>query len=476
VSPLYLAVSEVAGPSIVVTNTTPTSFSISVPSTLTPGTTQQATVLANFPQVSSVPAGAFVTAWTSSNTNVLTVSSNGLITAVSTGSATVSATVNGSTGTSSAIIVPATAPEIVQQPEAAESLLAGATLTAGVSVVGTPPFAYAWYYNNGTTPISTSATLTVPNLTAANAGSYTVVISNSVGHVASAADVLTVVTPTPYQATLIGLNPLGYWPLNETSGTVAYDLAGGDNGAYIGGCSLDQSGPTNASFGATGFAVSFDGTSGYVDIPEGPFNITGAITTMIWINDSYPYSFDGIFGHGDASWRMSVNPSVDVGANDGTSAAFDATDVSPINDGNWHFVVYTYTGVPGVENNGTLYLDGAEVAHNTVETTPTGDNLDVWIGGSPDYPTARLTEATLADAAVFDYAFSASQVQAVYTAQPAPVTLTIAPSGANVVVTWPSGTLLQSTNLLGPWTPVTSAVSPYTTPATNTLQFFRVQQ
>jgi len=166
---------------------------------------------------------------------------------------------------------------------------------------------------------------------------------------------------------------------------------------------------------------------------------------------------------------------VDPGANDGTSAANDATSVVPISDGNWHFVVYTYTGVPGAANNGTLYVDGTAVAFNTVLTAPVGDNLDVWIGGSPDYPTARLTVATLANAAVYTYPLSANQVQAIYNAQTLPVTLTIVPSGKNVTLTWPNGTLLESTNVAGPWTPNAAASSPYTVPATNALQFFRVQ-
>ena len=56
-----------------------------------------------------------------------------------------------------------------------------------------------------------------------------------------------------------------------------------------------------------------------------------------------------------------------------------------------------------------------------------------------------------------------------------PVTLTIVPSGKNVTLTWPNGTLLESTNVAGPWTPNAAAASPYTVPATNALQFFKVQ-
>ena len=52
--------------------------------------------------------------------------------------------------------------------------------------------------------------------------------------------------------------------------------------------------------------------------------------------------------------------------------------------------------------------------------------------------------------------------------------MTIAPAGTNVVLTWPSGTLLEAPTLLGPWTAIPAAASPYTTPATNAAQFFKV--
>ena len=106
VSPLYVAASEAAGPSVVVTNTTVQSLTVTVPTNSILGAeTEQATVTANFAQVSSVPVTGAVTNWTSSDTNILTVSSGGLITGVSGGSATVSATAGGVTATSESITV-----------------------------------------------------------------------------------------------------------------------------------------------------------------------------------------------------------------------------------------------------------------------------------------------------------------------------------------------------------------------------------
>jgi uncharacterized protein YjdB len=472
VSPLYIALSALAGPSVVVTNLTPLSVSVIVTNTMNGEATQQAVVMATFATATNVTVTAAVTNWTSSDTNVLIVNATGLITAVGGGSATISAEVAGITGTSVVITVPLTAPTITQEPAATANILAGGTLHATVVNNGLEPYSYSWFFNVSAQPISgaTAATLTIPNVQAANAGSYTVVVSNPYGSVTSTPTVLTVITPTPYQESLLALNPLGYWPLDETSGTIAYDVAGGYNGTYVGNVSLGQTGPTNAGFGPISLGAGFDGATAYVDIPEGPFNITNAVTLMAWVNvQAYP-TFAGLFGHGDTSYRTSVNGSGEPGANNGTLPA-DATSPNNILDGNWHFVLYTYTGNTNNSKNGSLYVDGALVANNSVGANPAGNALDVWIGGAPDYGTARLLNANIAHAAIFAQAFTAADVQALYSGQPI---IGVTRSGSSLVLTWSSGTLLQAPSLLGPWTTNTAAVSPYTVLTTNGAEFYKV--
>jgi len=105
VSPLYLAASAVAGPAVVITNSTPQSLSVSVVTSMITSQIQQASAVSTFLQVSSVPVTAAVTNWTSSNPGVLTVNGSGVITAVGAGSATISATAGGVTGTSASIAV-----------------------------------------------------------------------------------------------------------------------------------------------------------------------------------------------------------------------------------------------------------------------------------------------------------------------------------------------------------------------------------
>jgi hypothetical protein len=55
-----------------------------------------------------------------------------------------------------------------------------------------------------------------------------------------------------------------------------------------------------------------------------------------------------------------------------------------------------------------------------------------------------------------------------------PVSVGIAPAGGNLVLTWSQGTLLQATNLLGPWT-TNTATSPFTVPATNSAEFYKIR-
>jgi Concanavalin A-like lectin/glucanases superfamily/Glycosyl hydrolases family 2, sugar binding domain/Glycosyl hydrolases family 2/Glycosyl hydrolases family 2, TIM barrel domain/Immunoglobulin domain len=475
VSPLYLAVSTVAGPDVVATNLIPLSLTVTITnSSMGAGFTQQALAVGNFSAASGIPVTSFVTNWSSSNPGVLTVGSSGLITAVNPGSATIGAILNGVTGISSSITVTSSPPVIAQQPMASETLLAGATLNASVSNIGDPPFVYRWYFNDGTSPISTATTpaLMISNLQPANAGGYTCLVSNQYGMALSSALILTVVSPNQYQQSLLSLNPIAYWPLNETSGTIAHDLVGNYNGTYVGGCALAQSGPANSIFGSPSRSVLFDGTSGYVDIPEGPFNITGPITMVAWVKVLSVPSFAGLFGHGDASWRMSINSSGEPGASDG--GALDATSSTCILDGNWHMIAYTYTGIPGA-NNGLLYVDGVLAANQNVTTSPPGDELDVWIGGSPDYGTARLINAQIANAAIFAQALTAAQVRdlnsGIYAGS---VKLDVTRAGSEIILTWPAGILLQAPTLLGPWSTNSAAVSPYTVSLTAGNQFFRV--
>ena len=57
----------------------------------------------------------------------------------------------------------------------------------------------------------------------------------------------------------------------------------------------------------------------------------------------------------------------------------------------------------------------------------------------------------------------------------APVLLSVAKSGGNVILTWPNGTLQQATNAAGPYSDIGAATSPYTNAITGPQKYFRVK-
>jgi hypothetical protein len=468
-------VGAAAGPNIVVTSTVPQMVNVSVSNNVAVGQTLQAAVSVNFLQVPGVALTDIASNWVSSNPNIITVNASGFVTAISNGTATVSATVNGVTGTSPVITVMASAPVITKNLPPAQSLLVGATLYLSLANIGSPPFTYYWYFNSGTTPISISSspTLTVPNVQPVSAGNYNCVISNQNGTTPSSVLSLTVLTPSTYEQAVMSLSPIAFWPLDEASGTTAFDVIGGNNGTYAGTYVLGQTGPGNTFFGGD-VAALFDGSSGHVDIPGGPFNFTNTITIMAWVNLISTPGFGGVIGKGDTLWRMAVDNSDLPHGCDGNQLS-DATGSTSVFDSNWHMLAYSYSGTAGQNDNGSLYVDGALAGNNNVVNYPVANNLDVFIGGSPDYSN-RYLPAYIADVAVFKQALTASQIQGIYNGigvQP-PQLISIARSGATVTLTWRTGTLLQSTNLLGPWTTNSAATPGYTVPATNQSQFFKL--
>jgi hypothetical protein len=77
----------------------------------------------------------------------------------------------------------------------------GQTVTIGVTVDGTAPFTYQWQKNGAPIQGATSASYVLPQVQLADAGSYTVKVSNPAGSCTSDAAILTVTVIPPKIAT-----------------------------------------------------------------------------------------------------------------------------------------------------------------------------------------------------------------------------------------------------------------------------------
>lgn len=109
-------------------------------------------------------------------------------------STTVSAYSNVASG-----VVPATtvAPTITTQP-VSRTAAVGASASFSVAVAGSPTPTLQWFKNGASLLGATANTLSLPSVTMLDAGTYTVVATNSAGSVTSSSAVLTVNTPPSF--------------------------------------------------------------------------------------------------------------------------------------------------------------------------------------------------------------------------------------------------------------------------------------
>ena len=107
------------------------------------------------------------------------------------GNYTVVVTNNYGIVTSAVAVLTLLDPTIAVEP-VSQSKDLGQSVTFSVAPAGTPPFTYQWWKDGVALPGATAATLTRTNLTVADAGHYTVVLSNQYGCVLSAIALLTV--------------------------------------------------------------------------------------------------------------------------------------------------------------------------------------------------------------------------------------------------------------------------------------------
>jgi hypothetical protein len=88
-----------------------------------------------------------------------------------------------------------TAPSITTQP-ASQSVAAGASVTFSVVATGTSMLSYQWRKDGSSVSGATSSSYTISSVASSDAGSYDVVVTNSVGTATSSAATLTVTTTT----------------------------------------------------------------------------------------------------------------------------------------------------------------------------------------------------------------------------------------------------------------------------------------
>ncbi len=214
--------------------------------------------------------------------------------------------------------------------------------------------------------------------------------------------------------------PTSYWPLNETSGTVATDVAGTSNATRSGGVTMNVPG---AITGDPGRAYRFPGNStGYLATTGTSKTGPQDFSVAAWVKTSstsggkiigFGSSATGNSGTTDRHLYLGNSGRIYFGVNPGNRIL---TSPGSYNNGQWHHVVGTLSPA-GLY----LYVDGQLVGSRTDTISAQiykgfwrvgGDSLTNWAGaGSSAYLAGDID-----DPAVYPVALTAQQVQAQYAA------------------------------------------------------------
>jgi hypothetical protein len=293
---------------------------------------------------------------------------------------------------------------------------------------------------------------------------------------------------TAYPTAILADHPVAYWRLNETNGTTAYDQMGGHNGSYAGAVGLGGAGPRPPDFlgfDLTNTAVQFTNnvTNSWVYILSGLSLNTNAVTITAWI---YPIGSQadstGLFFCRSGTTVAGLNyGSVSSGNaqtlgytwnNSSSTWGWNSGLMPPMNQ--WSFVALVVQSA-----SATLYLintNGGQSATNILSHPNQAFATVSTIGTDAYARNARIFNGLMDEVAVFNYSLPPAQIQQLYASGAVlpQVQVGLQQTGAGLNLVWPQGTLLQSPNVTGPWSPVVNALSPYLAVPTNASMFYRV--
>ena len=209
---------------------------------------------------------------------------------------------------------------------------------------------------------------------------------------------------------------VGYWKLDESTGTVAYDFSGnGNNGT-------STNGPTSVS-GQVGQALSFNGTNNYVTIGNPSnlqFDTNTPFSVSFWVkapsaatNVGFVTKTPTINGIGWYVWSFSGYNSLRFSFYNGTTAYVVSTS-QIINDGTWHFATVTFDGSQN-RSGMKAYFDGdlSGTGTNGAMSFSVLNSNPVNIGARNN--NGNFLNGIMDEVRIYNRALSAAEIKTIYT-------------------------------------------------------------
>jgi hypothetical protein len=199
--------------------------------------------------------------------------------------------------------------------------------------------------------------------------------------------------------------PLGYWPIDEGTGTSVADKSGNGNTGTVTGSSSPRW--VSGKFGsAIDFPPNATGWTTITPANESNFDITTSITVEAWIkSNGFEDAWEAIVTKGDSAWRISrYNTTNFIGFSTTGLTNVDLSGTVNVNDGAWHHVVGVYDGA-----NKYIYIDGELDISTAATGSISTNNHAVNIGENAEVGS-RNFNGIIDDVKVYNYARSSQKI------------------------------------------------------------------
>jgi len=230
----------------------------------------------------------------------------------------------------------------------------------------------------------------------------------------------------PVGAAIAALDPLAWWRLDESQGTVAGDSAFRRSGIYRNGVALGVETPFSCNT-----AARFDGSNDHVEIPHTAAFLLDEGTVQFWFKTNWTTT-QGLFGKDSLGFDTGGHLTIAIVVGylyarlQSTSANYELWGPA-ISTQQWYHVAFTF-GQSGM----TLYVNGTAVAYNAYtgglggtsggsgNYEPIGIGVGTWDTGDQTLSGwSSPFKGVIDEVAIFSRPLSATEVLTLYQASTA---------------------------------------------------------